>query len=174
MTDEIEYAAPGDAEQRIQKFVLRHIGKKNAREMAAELGVSPEEILRAKRALLEEIDPLTIQVQKMKLLTKLQELADEAHDRSKSVSDDRNFAGIVNASAGAIDKLLKELNRSAAQDSAAVDALNALRVRELLRLIDVTVDRTLRDIAEEHNLDYEDLQETFNRHLRPAAEGLDK
>ena len=46
---------PND-DQRIQRHVLKHIGKKNAREMAAELGVSPEEILRAKREIIESVE----------------------------------------------------------------------------------------------------------------------
>lgn len=169
MSDEVAIPDPN----RVTKYIWRNIGKKSAREMAEELGVGPEEILRAKRELLDEIDPLTIQVQKAKLLNKLQEMADDAHERSQNVADERNYSGMVNAAAGAIDKLLKELNRSAAQDAAAVEALNKLRVRELLHLIDVTVDRTLRDIAKTHDLDYDELQDVFSTHLRPVAEAMD-
>ena len=170
MSTEIE-SADDDA---ISRYVWKRIGKESARDMAKALGVSPDEILRVKRDLAESVDALTVDVQRAKLLRSLQELADDAHERAQNVSDERNYAGIVNAAAGAIDKLLKELRRTGAENSDAVNALNQLRINELLQLIDVTVARTLEDIAIEHDLDESELLGIFQRHLKPVAEELDK
>lgn len=168
MSTELE---PND-DQRIQRHVLKHIGKKNAREMAAELGVSPEEILRAKREIVESVDEISIQVQKMRLLTTLQELADDAQERSRSISSEF-FAGTVNASVGAIKTLLVELNRSSKQDSAAVDALNAMRVREIVGIYREVIDATVPLIAERHGIDEDALFGMFNDALKRATERRD-
>ena len=170
MSTEIE-SADDDA---ISRYVWKRIGKESARDMAKALGVSPDEILRVKRDLAESVDALTVDVQRAKLLRSLQELADDAHERAQNVSDERNYAGIVNAAAGAIDKLLKELRRTGAENSDAVNSLNQLRINELLHLIDVTVARTLEDIAIENDLDESELLGIFQRHLKPVAEELDK
>lgn len=170
MSTEIE-SADDDA---ISRYVWKRIGKESARDMAKALGVSPDEILRVKRDLAESVDALTVDVQRAKLLRSLQELADDAHERAQNVADERNYAGIVNAAAGAIDKLLKELRRTGVENSDAVNSLNQLRINELLHLIDVTVARTLEDIAIEHDLDESELLGIFQRHLKPAAEELDK
>lgn len=161
-------------DDRISAYVWRRIGKESARDMAKALGVSPDEILRVKRDLAESVDALTVDVQRAKLLRSLQELADDAHERAQNVADERNYAGIVNAAAGAIDKLLKELRRTGAENSDAVNALNQLRINELLHLIDVTVARTLEDIAFDYELDESELLGIFQRHLKPVAEELDK
>lgn len=164
MSGELE---PND-DQRIQRHVLKHIGKKNAREMAAELGVSPEEILRAKREIVESVDEISIQVQKMRLLTTLQELAYDAQERSRSISSEF-FAGTVNASVGAIKTLLVELNRTSKQDSEAVMRLNELRTREILRLIDSAVSKTFQDISDEHDIDTSELMAMFQSRLAEQA-----
>lgn len=173
MTDEIEYAAPGDAEQRIQKFVLRHIGKKNAREMAAELGVSPEEILRAKRALVEETDEITVSVEKLKLVRTLQDIAKDAQDAAERVSDERNKAGLYNSSISAMKTVLGELNRASKVESEALANLNRKRVMELVALVQETVDESVAEIAEEFDIDPERLFTIFNANLGRAAERRD-
>lgn len=162
---------PND-DQRIQRHVLKHIGKKNAREMAAELGVSPEEILRAKREIVESVDEISIQVQKMRLLTTLQELADDAQERSRSISSEF-FAGTVNASVGAIKTLLVELNRTSKSDQEAISALNMLRVRELTSLLVDVVESAVPIVAERYDLDEDELFDIFNERLEDAARKRD-
>lgn len=168
MSTELE---PND-DQRIQRHVLKHIGKKNAREMAAELGVSPEEILRAKREIVESVDEISIQVQKMRLLTTLQELADDAQERSRSISSEF-FAGTVNASVGAIKTLLVELNRTSKSDQEAISALNMLRVRELTSLLVEVVESAVPIVAERYGIDEDELFDIFNERLENAARKRD-
>lgn len=169
MSTELE---PND-DQRIQRHVLKHIGKKNAREMAAELGVSPEEILRAKRSIIEETDEITISVEKLKLVRTLQDIAKDAQDAAEKVSDERNKAGLYNSSISAMKTVLTELARTSKNESEAIKQLNEMRVRELLRLLDLTVSRFIADISEEHDIPERDLHEKFQSYLGPAAEELD-
>lgn len=160
-------------DNRITKYVWRHIGKKSAREMAEELNVAPEDILRVKRDLVESVDDITISIHKMKLLASLQELADDAQERSRNVSDERNYSGMVNAASGAIDKLLKELNRTAKEDSNAVKSLNQLRIQELLRLMDTVVFKSVKVISSDHGIDEEELIKVFSDNLVEAAREIE-
>lgn len=158
---------------RIESYIYKHIGKKSAREMATDLGVNPEEIIRIKNEILNSVDVLTLEVQKAKLLRSLQELADDAQERSKSVQDERNYSGMVNAAAGAIDKLLKELNRMSKQDSDAVETLNQMRVKELLRLMDVVVFKSVKGISERYDTPEEELIQVFSENLVEAAKEIE-
>ena len=168
MSTEIE-SADDDA---ISRYVWKRIGKESARDMAKALGVSPDEILRVKRDLADSVDEITLQVQKARLMRTLQEIADDAHEMSKSTTAEF-YAGTVNASVGAMKTLLVELNRTSKQDSEAVAALNELRTREILRLIDSTVNKTLDEISETYDLDRADLTRMFRGHLDREAKAME-
>lgn len=165
MTDEIELVD----DSRIERYIWKEIGKQSAREMATSLGVSPEKILSIKRDMVESVDAITVDVQRAKLMRTLQELADDAQERAKTVSDERNYAGIVNAAAGAIDKLLKEFRRDKSDSAEAVNSLNALRVRELTSLMFEVVDATVPLIAQKYDIDENELFDLFNDSLTRAA-----
>lgn len=158
---------------RIESYIYKHIGKKSAREMATDLGVPPEQVLRIRNEMVDSIDEITLLIQKTKLLRTLQELADDAHERSLNVQDERNYSGMVNAAAGAIDKLLKELNRTAKQDSDAVSELNRMRVRELFSLMQEVVEVSVVEVANKFDLEEDALFEVFNRNLTIAANRRD-
>lgn len=160
-------------DDRIEAYVWRNIGKESAREMAKNLGVTPDQVLQVKRDMVDSIDEITIQVQKAKLLRSLQELADDAREKSKNVSDERNYSGMVNAAAGAIDKLLKELNRQSKDDQSKVDALSELRKREIVRLYTLTVDSGVRELSARFDLDETQIFDVFNKKLIESAESLD-
>lgn len=164
-------AVPSDS--RVEQYIWKYVGRKSARQIAEELGVTPDTVLRVKREIVESVDELTVQVQRAKLIATLQELADEAQQRAHDIGDERNYAGVINASVGAIKAVLVELNRVSARESEAVAELNRLRVRELLRLIDATVDLTFREVSDRFGVDYEELHSIFGGYLRPAADGLD-
>ena len=169
MSTEIESAD----DDRISSYVWRKIGKESARDMAKALGVSPDEILRVKRELAESVDALTVDVQRAKLLRSLQELADDAHEMSKSTTAEF-YAGTVNASVGAMKTLLVELNRTSKQDSEALNSLNAMRVRELTALMFEVVDATVPLVAERYSIPEDDLFAMFNEALARAATRRDQ
>lgn len=93
---------------------------------------------------------------------------------SKNATDERNKAGLLNSALSGIDKALKELGRVSKAEQDRIDTLNGLRVRELLRLIDTTVARTLEEIADIHGLDEEELLGIFQKFLRPVADEMDR
>lgn len=168
MGEEIEHLD----QSRVDELIWRHAGLKPVREIAEMTGLKPEEVLRRKNELLDSVDVLTIEQKRQRLLIELDGMARDARDRSKGISDEF-YAGTVNASVGAIKTMLSELARMQKQDSGRIEALNQLRVKELLRLVDVTVVRAVREIATSHDLDETELMEVFQGHLVEAAKELE-
>lgn len=166
MTDEIE------TDPRIQRIVWKGLGNKSVREMSEETGLTPEEIFAVKRELLGAVDVLTVQEKRQKILIDMEKLAQDALDRAEDSSDEF-FAGMMNAARGAMKDMLTALNQTAKGEQEAIERLNDLRVRELLGLIDRTVAYTLTEIAKTYSLDENELQDIFQKHLKPAAQELE-
>ena len=161
-----EIAIPEEPEidERIERIVWKGLGIRSARQIAEEAGVSPETVLRVKRDLLENIDVLSIQERRAKLTADLQDIAQRAQDDYDS-SPWEFKAGIMNAATSALDKVLKELARVEKQDSSKIEALNELRVRELLRLMSAVVESGVREVSEEFDLDENRVMDIFNARL---------
>lgn len=161
-----------EIDPRLEKIVWRSLGVKSVRQIADETGLSPEQIFLVKREMLDAVDVLSIQEKRTKILVALEQLAQDALDRAKDSSDEFS-AGHYNAARGAMKDMLTEFNRVSKQDQGAIEQLNQLRVRELLRLVDSTVARTLEEIAARYELEESDLQAIFQSHLKPAASELE-
>lgn len=168
MSEELEVVDQG----RIDEVIWRHMGVKSTREIAEMAGVSPAEVLRRTNELIDSVDVLSIQVKRQRLLIELDGMARDARDRAKGTIDEF-YSGMLNSSVAAIKTMLQELARMERQDSGKVEALNNLRVRELMRLVDSTVRMTLTEIAQEHDLDEDELMEVFQGHLVEAAREME-
>lgn len=165
-TDDIEI------DPRIERIVWKGLGLKTVRQIAEETGLQPEQIFAVKREMLDAVDVLSVQEKRTKILVAMEQLAQDALDRADGASDEF-AAGMLNAARGAMKDMLTEFNRASKQDQGAIEQLNQLRVRELLRLVDSTVARTLEEIASRYELDEADLQAIFQSHLKPAASELE-
>lgn len=168
MSGEIEHLDQG----RVDELIWKYIGLKSVREIASLTGIKPEEVLRRKNELLDGVDVLSIQQKRQRLLIELDGMARDARERASGASDEF-YAGTINASTGAIKTMLSELARQEKQDSGKIEALNQLRIRELLRLVDATVARSVREIASTHDLEEAELMEVFQGHLVEAARELE-
>lgn len=161
-----------EIDPRLEKIVWRSLGVKSVRQIAEETGLNPEQIFAVKREMLDAVDVLTVQEKRTKILVAMEQLAQDALDRADGASDEF-AAGMLNAARGAMKDMLTEFNRASKQDPGAIEQLNQLRVRELLRLIDSTVARALTDIADRYELDETELLAIFQSHLKPAASELE-
>ena len=157
---------------RIQRQVWRGLGTRPLKQIAEETGLDRDQIIRIREELLSSVDDLTIQQKRQKLLVELESLAYEARDRAQGMPDEF-YSGAINSSVSAIKAVQAELARMAKADDGKIEALNQMRIRELLRLIDTTVAHTLEEISQEHDLPVEELQAIFTKHLRPAAQELE-
>lgn len=164
MTEEID--------PRLEKIVWRGLGVKSVRQIAEETGLNPEQIFAVKREMLDAVDVLSVQEKRTKILVAMEQLAQDALDRADGASDEF-AAGMLNAARGAMKDMLTEFNRASKQDQGAIEQLNQLRLREILRLVDTTVQRTLSEIASTHSLNEFELQAIFQKHLVPTATELD-
>lgn len=160
-------------QDRIDKAIWKSIGIKSVRQIADETGLKPEEVLRRKNELLDEVDVLSIQQKRQRLLIELDGMARDSRDRAANTVDEF-YSGMLNSSVAAIKTMLTELARMERQDSGKIEALNRLRISELLRLIDVTVARAVTEIASTHDLEEAELMEVFQGHLVEAAREVEE
>jgi DNA-binding Lrp family transcriptional regulator len=165
--------ATDEEQARIDKYIWRYTGLKSIRQISEELGIAPDAVMRRRQELRDEIDVLSVQESQHKVLTELQEVAQILRDKLDNVSDERNFSGIANSFVNAMKTVNAELKAMEKRNTDAVDSLNRLRVQELLRLIDLTVAKTLTQIADENDLDESELLAIFQSYLKPAAEELE-
>lgn len=169
MAEEIERT---EDSERVRKLIWRHMGVRSAREIAEMTGVPPETILRVKRELLEEVDVLSIDEKRQRIVVELDEMARDARDRAQGMSDEF-YSSSIQAATGAMKVVLAELKRIGDQDNSKIEALNQKRIQELVNLVNETVVAGVAEIAATHGLNEDELLGVFNAKLIEAAEGRD-
>lgn len=167
MTDNLEI------DPRLEKIVWRSLGVKSVRQISEETGLNPEQIFAVKREMLDSVDVLTVQEKRTKILVAMEQLAQDALDRADGASDEF-AAGMLNAARGAMKDMLTEFNRASKQDQGAIETLNALRVRELVSLIQEVVDISVVEIVDRYDLDKQEVFDVFNGNLAKAAKKRDE
>lgn len=168
MGEEIEHLD----QSRVDEIIWRNADIKSARQIAEMTGLRPEEILRRKKELVDEIDDLEIKAIRARLLIDLQSIARKTQeDYDKSPFEFK--AGLMNSAIASMKLVLSELNRMDKADTSRVDALNQKRVSELVALMREVVDISVVEIAAKYDLDEDDLYEVFNRRMLEAAEKRD-
>lgn len=168
MSTEVEHLD----QERVDSIIWKHIGLKSVREIAELCGIKPEAVLRRKNELLDEIDVLSIAEKEARILVELDGMARDMRERAANTIDEY-ASGMINSSVAALKTMLSQLDRIKKQDQGKIEALNQLRVKELLRLVDETVARSVREIAATHDLDESELMEIFQGHLVDAARELE-
>lgn len=160
------------SQDRIDRVIWRGIGVRSVRQIAEEAGIKPEEVLRRKGELLDEIDVLSVAEKRVRIMAELDGMARDARERAARVSDE--FAsGLLNSSVAAMKTVLGELARLEKADNSKVAELNQKRVAELVSLMREVIDISVVEIAASHELDEQELYDVFNRRMREAAEKRD-
>lgn len=155
-------------QDRIDRVIWRGIGVKSVRQIAEEAGIKPEEVLRRKGELLDEIDVLSVAEKRIRIMAELDGMARDARERAARVSDEF-AAGLLNSSVAAMKTVLGELSRMEKQDQGKIQALNELRRQEILRLIDSAVRKTFSALSAEHGIPEDDMTTLFQESLSEAA-----
>lgn len=172
MSKEVSKKPEAELDDRLERLIWRRLGKKSSRQIAEEIGVPPEQVLRWKNEMLEGVDELSIAHRRMKLIADLQEVSDKARDLADVAIQDFQ-SGLLNTSVSAMKTLLVELSKLEKADNSRVEALNELRVRELAALMQEVVDSGIQDVAEAYDIDEAELVGIFNAKLIEAAEKRD-
>ena len=168
MSTEVEHLD----QERVDSIIWKHIGLKSVREIAELCGIKPEAVLRRKNELLDEIDVLSIAEKEARILVELDGMARDMRERAANTIDEY-ASGMINSSVAALKTMLSQLDRIKKQDQGKIEALNSLRVKELLRLVDETVARSVREIAATHDLEETELMEVFQGHLVESAREIE-
>lgn len=159
-------------QERVDEIIWRNADIKSARQIADMVGLRPEEVLRRKKELVEEVDDLTIKAIRTRLLIDLQSIARKTQEDYDNAPFEFK-AGLMNSAVASMKLVLVEMTRAEKADSSKVDALNALRQREILRLVRDSVLTTLDEIAELHDLDRDQLQDVFQKNLVQTAHEIE-
>lgn len=152
----------------IERIIWMGLGRKSVSKIAAETGLHPADVLRIKQEMFDSIDDLTILQRKQKLMVELESIAYDAREAAGNSIDDFK-SGLWNSSISAIKALTTELNRMEKADTSKVEALNAMRVKELVSLMYEVVDGGVPVVAARYNLEEDELFEIFNDTLQRAA-----
>lgn len=160
----------------IDAEIMSRVGRESTTEIAKRLGMSPHDVKRRVGELLDAVDVLSIQQQRSRLMIQLNEISAQALSRIQEIGsniDDREYAAVLNASTNAIKVSLAELARMEKADDTKVDALNELRVRELIRLMDRVVNRSVAEVAVTFGVDEQSLLDIFRDNLVACANEMD-
>lgn len=141
------------------------VGTRTPKQIADELGLPPAEVVRRTREMLESVDILTIEQQRQKLMIDVGRIARKAEEAFDNSLDERNKSGLLNSAVNAQKEVLRQLEKMEAQNAGAVDALNRMRVAELVRLVEMAVVGTLAELVP----DREDAMDVFYGYLETAA-----
>lgn len=162
--------------EEIDRMLLRKVGVQSTAEIARELGIGPLDVRKRVNELLEDIDVLTVQQERTRLLIELRALVNRATERLDQIGtglSDREFAQVLNSTSQTIRVHLQELDKMESKDDEALKELNRKRVQELLSLVDRTVVLSVGEIAEAYDLKEEDLMGVFSARLLEAAQEMD-
>lgn len=162
-------------DERNEAMVWEHLGAKSVTQISEATGIPRDEVFVIKRRLFDEIDALTLQEHRAKIMSSLHALVSDALAKSKSYSDERNYAPMLSAATGAMKVLLAELTRIEKQSTGEVDALNRRRMDELVRLMQYVVDTSVDELADAPDrLDKTEMLAVFNRRLIEGATKIDQ
>lgn len=162
--------------EEIDHMLLRKVGVQSTAEIARELGIGPLDVRKRVNELLEDIDVLTVQQERTRLLIELRALVNRATERLDQIGtglSDREFAQVLNSTSQTIRVHLQELDKMEVKDDEALKELNRRRVAELLKLMDRVVLTSVQEIASAHGLDETEMLEVFSSRLVEAAAEMD-
>lgn len=157
----------------LDKAIQQYITVKTPSQIAQIVGTSAEEVIHRAREMKDEIDAITLEEQITFLTHRLNQIAVDAQNDAKNAQDARDKGGLYSAAVGAIRESLKQANTLKKENSNAVAELNQKRLREILRLFDVVVQRGVEQIAQEKDLDPAELMGVFQGHIVEAAKEIE-
>lgn len=142
------------------------VGTRTPKQIADELGLPPAEVVRRTREMLESVDVLTVEQQRQKLMIDVGRMARKAEEAFDNSLDERNKSGLLNSAVNAQKEVLRQLEKMETRNAGAVDALNRMRVAELVRLVETAVVDTLSEIDPAN---YDENMKIFYGYLETAA-----
>lgn len=161
------------ADEKIDDYIMRWVGRKPISEIATEVGLSPNDCLRRKNELLESIDQLTLQQKRQQGMILLTEMYQDAWDRAKKMPDEF-YAGAINAATSSLKLQMSELARMEKDSAGVVEQLNAMRLQEIKRYIEDVISITVNQAAKTGVVsDKEVFLDMIQENMVVAAKGIE-
>lgn len=157
----------------LDSYISRYIGIKTPREIAELAGSNANDVIRRAEEMKDSADALTIEAQIYFAMRSLNEIAADAKTDASQAVDNRDKAGLYSAAVSAITQSLKQLNVLKKENDGAVEVLNTLRMREILRLYDVVIEQGSRNLAKAHGLKEEEVKDYYLNSIVLAAKALE-
>ena len=161
-----------ERETELDKAIQQYITVKTPSEIANIVGVTPEEVIHRAREMRDEIDAISIEEQITFLMFRLNRIAADAEKDAHNAGP-RDKGGLYSAAVGAIRESLKQINTLKKENAQAITELNQKRLQELLRLFDVVVELGVKELVENHDLDYTETLGVFQRNIVEAAKEIE-
>lgn len=153
-------------------LIQRYIRAKTPAQIAEMAGCTPEEVISRAREMRDEIDRITLDESATFLMMSLNRIAANAERDAEAAGFDQKGT-LYTAAVGAIKESLKQITIIQAENKDAIIELNRKRMVELLRLMDVVVDKGVEEIAATHGLEASELRQVFNSKIELAAMELE-
>ena len=157
----------------LDKYIMRYITIKTPKEIGEMVGVEPRVVLARKDELLSSMDVLTVDQQRVKLISELNEVIQKAMERADS-TDDEYYAGMLNSAVNAQKEILKQLEFQERRNSGQIEQLNRLRVRELVKLLSMVMGELIPYLAEKYEADPEEITGVFYEKLEIEAARMEQ
>lgn len=142
--------------EKTNKNAVDRVLLKNARkspnyisEVVLKGALTPEQVAERISSLLKDDDWLSIRQQELLLLTEVNDLKDLALDRLES-TDDRNFAGMVNAVKGLMKMIQETLDSRKRTVQIDVDRITEANARKFGQAFDVALRHLVDGLKFEH------------------------
>lgn len=156
----------------LDRLIRQYVTVKTPREIAEMVGVPVTAVIKRTQEMQDEIDSLTLEAQITFLMFRLNRIAADAEADAKD-ADYRDKGALYSAATGAIKESLRQVSILKKDNDSKVEALNQLRLRELLSLFDVIVARGVSQIAKSYDLDEATLTEVFQENIVVAAREIE-
>ena len=162
-----------EVDERTRRQVLALLGRKSLREIAESIGVTPDVVIRIKQDIVDSIDALTVEEHLAQSLSLLRDVAENAREEFERTDDARSKAPLLGAAVSATKLFMSELNKWNDKNSGAANTLNMARQRELITLMQETINGGVKDIEDQFGVDAQEMYEIFNKRLIEAAMGME-
>jgi len=159
---------------RLERVLWKNMTKKTVPQLAEMTGLTNAQVLKFRNEMLESVDALTVDQKRTKMLVDIQDLVDKANAEFDSTTDSRAKPGLLGSAISGMKLILGEIARLEKMASSDVERLNDMRQRELIQLIQETVDASVKEIAKQYGLDTQPLFDVFNRNLMDAATRMEE
>lgn len=168
-----ELAKP-EVDDRTRRAVERLITRKSAREIATELNIPVDTVLRVKQELADSFDSITVRERVVHTINTLEDITQKAIDEFNKTDDARSKAPLLSSATGALKTQMQVLEKWLKDTDPKVEALNRKRQEELVKLLSQGFTLFAERVSKLHDIPEQELWDLFEDDMREAARQMEE